>query len=52
MAAPTHPGESATTGRGLLLVDALATHWGVESRGDGKAVWCEFDAAGSVRGIG
>ncbi|MDJ0380514.1 SpoIIE family protein phosphatase [Streptomyces sp. G-G2] len=38
------PGEAATTGRGLLLVDALATHWGVESRGDGKAVWCEFDA--------
>ncbi|MFD6187316.1 SpoIIE family protein phosphatase [Streptomyces goshikiensis] len=46
------PGESATTGRGLLLVDALATHWGVESRGDGKAVWCEFDAAGSIRGVG
>ncbi|NXY95849.1 SpoIIE family protein phosphatase [Streptomyces sp. BR123] len=44
------PGEAATTGRGLLLVDALATHWGVESRGDGKAVWCEFDAAGSPRG--
>ncbi|MFD7030588.1 SpoIIE family protein phosphatase [Streptomyces sp. NPDC059917] len=40
------PGEAATTGRGLLLVDALATHWGVESRGDGKAVWCEFDAPG------
>ncbi|WP_037890463.1 SpoIIE family protein phosphatase [Streptomyces sp. NRRL S-87] len=39
------PGEAATTGRGLLLVDALATHWGVESRGDGKAVWCEFQAA-------
>ncbi|MEV8532810.1 SpoIIE family protein phosphatase [Streptomyces sp. NPDC051211] len=38
------PGEAATTGRGLLLVDALASHWGVESRGDGKAVWCEFDA--------
>ncbi|MFD8145292.1 SpoIIE family protein phosphatase [Streptomyces sp. NPDC059708] len=44
------PGEAATTGRGLLLVDALATHWGVESRGDGKAVWCEFDAGGAVRG--
>ncbi|MFJ8211056.1 SpoIIE family protein phosphatase [Streptomyces sp. NPDC096033] len=44
------PGEAATTGRGLLLVDALATHWGVESRGDGKAVWCEFDAGGVPRG--
>ncbi|MFB6978878.1 SpoIIE family protein phosphatase [Streptomyces scopuliridis] len=36
------PGESATSGRGLLLVDAVATRWGVEPRGDGKAVWCEF----------
>ena len=46
------PGEAATTGRGLLLVDALAAHWGVESRGDGKAVWCEFDAAGNSRSVG
>ncbi|MGW2037892.1 SpoIIE family protein phosphatase [Streptomyces virginiae] len=46
------PGEAATTGRGLLLVDALATHWGVESRGDGKAVWCEFDVGGSPRSTG
>ncbi|MEU3408129.1 SpoIIE family protein phosphatase [Streptomyces sp. NPDC006670] len=46
------PGEAATTGRGLLLVDALATHWGVESRGDGKAVWCEFDAGAAPRGTG
>ncbi|UWE09543.1 SpoIIE family protein phosphatase [Actinacidiphila bryophytorum] len=36
------PGEAATSGRGLLMIDALATHWGVEPRGDGKAVWCEF----------
>ncbi|MFD3545273.1 SpoIIE family protein phosphatase [Streptomyces sp. NPDC058655] len=46
------PGEAATTGRGLLLVDALATHWGVESRGDGKAVWCEFDTRGRSRSAG
>ncbi|MFI5620788.1 SpoIIE family protein phosphatase [Streptomyces sp. NPDC051567] len=46
------PGEAATTGRGLLLVDALATHWGVESRGDGKAVWCEFDTGGDPRDAG
>ncbi|MFI5759017.1 SpoIIE family protein phosphatase [Streptomyces sp. NPDC051569] len=37
------PGESATSGRGLMLVDAVATRWGVEPRGDGKAVWCEFE---------
>ncbi|WP_414720809.1 SpoIIE family protein phosphatase [Streptomyces sp.] len=39
------PGEAATSGRGLLMIDALAARWGVEPRGDGKAVWCEFDAA-------
>ncbi|MET9436497.1 SpoIIE family protein phosphatase [Streptomyces sp. NPDC006551] len=36
------PGEAATSGRGLLLLDALASRWGVEPRGEGKAVWCEI----------
>lgn len=36
------PGETATSGRGLMLVDALAASWGVEPRGTGKSVWCEF----------
>ncbi|MFF5129514.1 SpoIIE family protein phosphatase [Streptomyces syringium] len=36
------PGESGVSGRGLLLVDRLADVWGVESRGTGKSVWCEF----------
>ncbi|WP_171162977.1 SpoIIE family protein phosphatase [Streptomyces sp. I05A-00742] len=36
------PGESGVSGRGLLLVDRLADAWGVESRGSGKSVWCEF----------
>ncbi|OIJ86675.1 SpoIIE family protein phosphatase [Streptomyces monashensis] len=35
-------GEDAVCGRGLLLVDRLADGWGVEARGGGKAVWCEF----------
>ncbi|MEU3252453.1 SpoIIE family protein phosphatase [Streptomyces sp. NPDC006997] len=35
-------GESGVSGRGLLLVDLLADVWGVEARGGGKAVWCEF----------
>ncbi|MFE9450813.1 SpoIIE family protein phosphatase [Streptomyces sp. NPDC006739] len=35
-------GESGVSGRGLLLVDRLADVWGVEARGGGKAVWCEF----------
>lgn len=39
------PGESAVSGRGLLLVDRLADVWGVESRGSGKSIWCEFASA-------
>ncbi|MEE4542784.1 SpoIIE family protein phosphatase [Streptomyces sp. V4-01] len=39
------PGEAATSGRGLLMIEALAQRWGVEPRGDGKAVWCEFGPA-------
>ncbi|MEU1126713.1 SpoIIE family protein phosphatase [Streptomyces sp. NPDC005899] len=35
-------GESGVSGRGLMLVDRLADIWGVESRGNGKCVWCEF----------
>ncbi|MCP3818213.1 SpoIIE family protein phosphatase [Streptomyces sp. A3M-1-3] len=35
-------GESGVSGRGLILVDRLADVWGVESRGSGKCVWCEF----------
>ncbi|MFE6973921.1 SpoIIE family protein phosphatase [Streptomyces sp. NPDC057682] len=35
-------GESGVSGRGLMLVDRLADAWGVESRGTGKCVWCEF----------
>ncbi|MBW1600658.1 SpoIIE family protein phosphatase [Streptomyces sp. JJ66] len=34
--------DTGLTGRGLLLVDRLADVWGVESRGTGKSVWCEF----------
>jgi serine phosphatase RsbU (regulator of sigma subunit) len=46
------PGEAATSGRGLLMIDALASRWGVEPRGDGKAVWCEFGpAAGRRSGV-
>ncbi|MFC7217430.1 SpoIIE family protein phosphatase [Streptomyces polyrhachis] len=37
-----HPGELASSGRGVLLLDELAGSWGVEPRGEGKAVWCEF----------
>ncbi|MDI3403906.1 SpoIIE family protein phosphatase [Streptomyces cavernicola] len=35
-------GDDGVSGRGLLLVDRLADVWGVEPRGSGKCVWCEF----------
>ncbi|NBM20664.1 SpoIIE family protein phosphatase [Streptomyces sp. GC420] len=38
-------GEDGVSGRGLLLVDRLVDVWGVEARGSGKSVWCEFDIA-------
>ncbi|MGI5141788.1 MULTISPECIES: SpoIIE family protein phosphatase [unclassified Streptomyces] len=34
--------EECVSGRGLLLVDRLTDVWGVEPRGYGKVVWCEF----------
>ncbi|MFF9149013.1 SpoIIE family protein phosphatase [Streptomyces sp. NPDC014861] len=45
------PGEAATSGRGLLLLDALASRWGVEPRGEGKAVWCEIGPAPVGAGV-
>ncbi|MEU7027188.1 ATP-binding protein [Streptomyces sp. NPDC046275] len=35
---------SDESGRGLLLVEALADRWGVGERNPGKIVWCEFAA--------
>ncbi|MFC9625220.1 SpoIIE family protein phosphatase [Streptomyces sp. NPDC056930] len=35
-------GQAGVSGRGLMLVDRLADLWGVEPRGSGKCVWCEF----------
>lgn len=35
--------DEALDGRGLLLVDRLATGWGVQPRGPGKAVWFTLD---------
>lgn len=40
----------ATTGRGLLLVERLATAWGVLRRVGGKTVWFELDV--NVDGAG
>lgn len=34
--------DDATSGRGLLLVEALADTWGIQARGTGKTVWFEL----------
>ena len=36
------PTDLATGGRGILLVDLLARHWGVNSNEKGKTVWFEL----------
>ncbi|WP_030905102.1 ATP-binding SpoIIE family protein phosphatase [Streptomyces sp. NRRL F-5126] len=36
------PGELASSGRGLLLMEVLADEWGVDPRGDGKMIWFEL----------
>ena len=44
--APTGVGEPDVTrpsGRGLFLVDALSTRWGVDPQRVGKSVWFELD---------
>lgn len=38
--------ETALDGRGVDLVEAFSTRWGVRSRVGGKTVWFEVDAAG------
>lgn len=38
------PDAQRTSGRGLLLVQALADGWGAEATADGKVVWFELTA--------
>ncbi|WP_306325071.1 SpoIIE family protein phosphatase [Streptomyces venezuelae] len=37
------PGEMASSGRGLVLMEVLADAWGVDPRGEGKAIWFELN---------
>ena len=41
-----HPGELASSGRGLLLMELLADNWGVDPRGEGKSIWFELGEPG------
>ncbi|MGW6454857.1 ATP-binding protein [Streptomyces sp. NPDC055078] len=36
------PSEEDTSGRGLLIVDALSSQWGVRPRETGKTVWAHL----------
>ena len=40
----------ATTGRGLQLLESVATSWGVQAVSGGKTVWFEVDGEGGGRG--
>ncbi|MGV9387513.1 SpoIIE family protein phosphatase [Streptomyces olivaceus] len=39
------PGEMASSGRGLVLIELLADAWGVAPRGTGKSIWYELYAS-------
>ena len=39
------PGHDLEHGRGMTIVDAMATKWGVERRDAEKSVWFELDLA-------
>ncbi|MEU3751994.1 SpoIIE family protein phosphatase [Streptomyces olivoreticuli] len=44
-----HPGEMASSGRGLVLMELLAGAWGVDPRGEGKNIWFElYEADGAA----
>ncbi len=40
-----HPAPTDLSGRGMLIIDALASRWGVDPELDGKTVWFELDQA-------
>lgn len=45
------PGELASSGRGLVLMEILADAWGVDPRGEGKSIWFELYEPGSPDGV-
>ncbi|WP_448320737.1 SpoIIE family protein phosphatase [Streptomyces sp. CO7] len=46
------PGEMASSGRGLVLIEQLAQAWGVDPRGDGKTIWFELEEPEEEEGEG
>ncbi|MGV9757290.1 SpoIIE family protein phosphatase [Streptomyces tricolor] len=46
------PGELASSGRGLMLIELLADAWGVDPRGEGKSIWFElYEPGGPAAGL-
>lgn len=43
---PRNAPEEATDGRGLVIVSALASRWGIDAADHGKSVWFELPIAG------
>lgn len=45
------PSPDMTHGRGLLIVDALASDWGVVENRSGKTVWAKVAVADSIQSL-
>ena len=43
------PGEMASSGRGLILLDLLSDRWGMQPRGEGKAIWFDLDEGSGAK---
>jgi anti-sigma regulatory factor (Ser/Thr protein kinase) len=43
-------GPQAATGRGIALVEQLASAWGVDHSEQGKEVWCRIDFSAATDG--
>jgi anti-sigma regulatory factor (Ser/Thr protein kinase) len=46
------PGHDDLSGRGMMIVEAMADRWGVEDAPPGKKVWFELDAHTSGDSVG
>ncbi|MEU4264776.1 ATP-binding SpoIIE family protein phosphatase [Streptomyces argenteolus] len=46
------PGEMASSGRGLVLMEMLADAWGVDPQGEGKSIWFELYESSEPAAVG
>jgi hypothetical protein len=45
------PGHDLDRGRGLTIVAALASRWGIEREQDAKEIWFELDLGSRSKGV-